>query len=270
MMDDFYTSEYGWQWVLPEGFERVDIMRSSNMYGISRSAIFQSKQHREVHLSWAVLNGPPVDYAADARFKSIICDRDPINIARLIDVLAGIVPLTGALKEARIVRLPDNADAVEVIFEQQLKDINEPQMFYMLLFPLEPAAIDRGADFSYSSLTQFVDPITNQLIVLSPVLLGERVNPETGDVCQIYQMGHDRYQRIIMSARRSLFEEVLKEVRSAAHGFHYKTRQRPLRDSWQDATQLYQDEMSHSFEALANPPAGLTDEDIAASRSQES
>lgn len=267
-MDNFYLSEYGWQWVLPEGFERSDTLLSDSMFGISRSAVFQSKQRREVQLSWSVLNGPPVDYATDARFKSIIGDRDPINNARLIDVLTGIVPLTGALKESRCVRLPDNADAVEIIFEQPLKGTNEPQMFYILLFPLEPAAVDRGADFSYSSLTQFVDPITNQLIVLSPVLLGERINPETGDVCQVYQAGHDRYQRIIMSAKRSEFEEVLGEVRRSARSFHYKTRQRPRRDSWQDATQLYQDEMINSFEALAKPPAGLTDEDIAASRSR--
>ncbi|MBY0547975.1 MAG: hypothetical protein K2W95_11830 [Candidatus Obscuribacterales bacterium] len=268
MMDDFYTSEFGWQWVLPEGFERIDTLRSNDMYGVSRSAVFSSKQHSEVHLSWSVLNGPPVDYATDARFKAIISDRAPINAERLIDVLSGIMPITGVPKETSCVRLPDNTDAVELITEQQLKNIDEQQMHYILLFPLEPAATDRGANFAYNSSTQFVDPITNQLIVLSPVLLGERVSPETGDVCQVYQLGHDRYQRIIMSARRSDFEEILSEVRRAAHGFHYKTKPRPIRDSWPDATRLYQDAMSDSFEALKNPPAGLTDQDIAVLRNQ--
>ena len=269
MTEDFYISEFGWQWVLPYGFERKNTLRLSDMYGVSPSATFCSTRHRQVHLSWSILNGPPVDYVTDARFKSIIADRDPVNTNRLVDVLADIMPLAGVLQEARCVRLPDNSDAIEMTLIQQGAHLDEPQMLYALLFPVEPAATERGDDFPYSTLTQFVDPITSQLIVLSPVLLGERLNPETGDVCQVYQVGHDRYQRIIMSAKRSDFEEVISEVRRAARGFHYKTRQRSLRNSWQDAAQLYQDEMTISFEALANPPAGLTDEDIAASRTRE-
>lgn len=262
MTDEYFTSKYGWQWIMPSGFSVVERHETSSMFGVAAVETFKHEQFSDARLSWAVLAGPPVDYITDARFKSLVADRDPVNLSRLVDILPGIMPPAGELVEAHALRLADHSPAVEMTQIRPGKQSAEPIHLYVLLCSLEPAAIDRGPDFDYHSVRQYCDPITNQIIVLSPVPLGERVNPETKEIQRIFQVGHDRYQRIAFSAPQAKFQALIGSVKRAARGFHYKMKVRSLRNSWQDASQLLHEEMNASFEQLKNPPPGLRDADI--------
>lgn len=237
------------------------------MFGASSSVGFKHEEFSDVHLNWGVLNGAPVEYTTDARFKSLVCDKDPVNIPRLADILLGIMPPAGEILEAHAIKLPDQASAVEMVQTRKVRPA-ERIVLYVLLFALEPPATDRGPDFDYDSLRQYCDPVTNQLIMLSPVSLGERLNPSAKDIHRVFQVGHDRYQRIVFSAPEQKFHSMLPAIRRTAHSFHYKVRTRSPRHNWQDAAQLIHEEMNASFEVLNNPPAGLRDEDIGRTKTE--
>lgn len=260
MAEEVYLSRFGWQWIAPPGFTPLPQPVTNHMYSPSLSMCFKHESP-DVHLSWAVLNGPPVDYITDARFKSLVSDKDPVNLPRLADILLGILPPAGEITEAHALKLADHSPAVEMT-QVRVQRSGEPIHLYVLLFPLEPAAADRGPDFDYHAMRQFSDPITKQVIILSPVSLGERLNPETKEVQRIFHVGHDRYQRVIFSAPQTIFQSLIASVKRSARAFHYKTRVRAERHNWQDAVQMLHEEMNTSFEVLKNPPPGLRDEDI--------
>ena len=265
MSEDMYVSQFGWQWATPTGFTPIETERQNKMYGVARAVNFYSSANADVHLSWSVLNGPPVDYITDARFKSLAADRDPVNINRLADILTAILPPAGDIVEAHALKLPDHSDAIEMIQVCPGDKQVEPLMLYVLLFALEPPASERGTTFAYNAMRQFCDPVTNQLIVLSPVPLGEKLNPVTGEIYRIFQVGHDRYQRIIFSAPAQKFNQLLSSIKRAARQFHYTIRCRPARENWQDSAQRYHENLSKDFEELLDPPEGLRNDDRTAS-----
>jgi hypothetical protein len=260
-MEDGYTSDFGWQWSMPAGFSPLQSTKRQTSYGEADSLLFLHNEHKEVHLSWAVLNGPPVDYVTDARFKSLIADRDPVNIKRLYDILLGILPPAGEIIEGKSLKLADQTGAVEMIQKRTI-NVEEPIHLYILLFPLEPTTTDRGPHFDGYSVRQVADPITNQILVLSPVCISERLNPDTNEVQQIFQSGHDRYQRIIFSAPEKKFSRLMPSVRRSARGFHYKVRAKSPIANRIDAIHNQHEQMNLSFQPLSNPPEGLRDKDL--------
>lgn len=260
-MDDQYNSPFGWQWSMPAGFTALESPIRRTGYGQTDYLLFKHDDHKDVHLSWAVLNGPPVDYVTDARFKSLIADRDPVNLNRLYDILLGILPPAGEIIEAKTVKLADHAGAVEII-QRRAASPAEPVHLYVLLFPLEPPAIDRGPNFDGYSLRQIADPITNQIMILSPVCISERLNPDTNEVQQVFQSGHDRYQRVIFSGAERKFAQLMPSIRRSARGFHYRTRAKNPVSNRIESIQSLHEQMNLSFEPLGNPPQGIRDEDL--------